>query len=315
MNFEIKEAVREGQWAKMVIAGPSGGGKTFTALQLAKGLTRNGKIVVLDSERGSAKKYAKILGDLKYSVLDLPGFSPETYSGAIKYAVEKGFDTIIVDSMSHSWAGKGGALELVDMAARRSHSGNSFVAWRDVNPLLAEFTDVLLSVPAHVIATVRTKQEYVIVENEKGKKEPKKLGMAPVIRDGFEYEFDISARIDMENNLIIDKTRVEFIHDGVYKKAGFELGRQLRTWYDGGEPIVTVPEPYRIDNDPISPGDNSQDTVSVAPIPVPPKLQRIGGLMTRKGVALPEITELYGKNPREMSEDEKDAVIAWLEVK
>lgn len=310
MNFEIKEAVREGQWAKMVIAGPSGGGKTFTALQLAKGLTRNGKIVVLDSERGSAKKYAKILGDMKYSVLDLPGFSPETYSGAIKYAVEKGFDTIIVDSMSHSWAGKGGALELVDMAARRSHSGNSFVAWRDVNPLLAEFTDVLLSVPAHVIATVRTKQEYVIEENAKGKKEPRKLGMAPVIRDGFEYEFDISARIDMDNNLIIDKTRVEFLHNGVYKKAGFELGRQLRDWYDGNDPVVHIPEPYKVEE------SEAVDStpINVTPVEQPSKLQRIGGLMKRKNVNLDEVKSLYGLNPREMTDDQQDAVISWLEL-
>lgn len=312
MQFEIKEAVREGQWAKIAIKGPSGGGKSFTALQLAKGLTRNGKILVVDSERGSIKKYAKALGDMKFSVMDPPNFAPDWYAMAVKHAVAQGFDTIIIDSLSHTWMGKGGALEMVDKAAKRSSSGNSFTAWRDVNPVLAEFTDVLLSVPAHVIATVRVKQGYVMQENSKGKIEPKKVGIEPIIRDGFEYEFDIVGNMDMDNNLIIEKTRVEFINGEVYHKPTWELGRALRDWYDGNEPELTAPEAYKVvevSEDPVIPPP------PVAEIEGPTTLQRIGGLMKRKNVSLDDVVREFGDNPRQLSEEVQDQLISWLEAK
>jgi hypothetical protein len=309
-EFEIKEAKREGQWARIALPGPSGSGKTFTALKLAQGLTRNGKIIVIDSERDSAKKYADILGKgVKFDVVNLPNFSPAMYAECIKYVLSKGYDAVITDSISHAWMGKGGALEMVDKAAKKSNSGNTFAAWRDVNPVLAELTDVIMSSKAHMIVTMRTKSEYVMETNEKGKIVPKKIGLAPIQRDGFEYEFDIVANMDMNNNLIIDKTRLPFLNGEVFHKPTEALGKAILEWLDGNDPEPDKPEPVieeaKVDTAVVLP--------AVSSAPNDDRLQRIGGLMKRKGVKLDDVVALYGKNPREMTTEMQDSTILWLE--
>lgn len=306
MQFEIRQAHRKGKHARWAIIGPSGSGKTYTALKIAKGLTRNGRIIVIDTERGSADNYSDILGDLKFDKVDLPNFSPAMYAECIRYVVDKGYDTVITDSLSHAWAGRGGALEMVDKAVRKSSSGNSFTAWRDVNPVLADLNDVILSSPAHMLVTMRVKQEYVQEKNDKGKTEIRKVGMAPIQREGLEYEFDIVGNMDMNNNMIIDKTRVGFLSGEIYHKPSEALGRKVRDWYDINDP---------------EPDTKYAEVVETIDVPIkqlvsePSKLQRVGGLMTRKGVSLIEVTNLYGKNPREMGDDELDATIVWLEEK
>lgn len=305
MQFEIKEAKREGQWARIAIDGPSGSGKTYSALQIAKGLTRNGKILVIDTESGAAKKYAKILGDVKFSVIDLANFSPAMYTEAIKYAVSQGFDTIIIDSLSHGWSGKGGALEQVDNAAARG-GGNSFTAWRTVNPQLAELTATLIGVLAHTISTMRVKTEYVTETDNRGKAVPRKVGLAPIQRDNLEYEFDVYARMDMDNNLVISKTRVDWLNGQVIHKPGEKLGRDLRDWYDGNDPIEEkLPEPV----------EAAVPAPAVTAIEGPTVLQRIGGLMKRKGVTLDVLEDKGFGNPRLLSAEQQAALIAWLEEK
>jgi len=307
MNFEIKEAKREGQWARIAIPGVSGGGKTWTALQLASGLTRNGKIVVIDTEHGSAGKYADILDDgMKFSVVNLENFSPAVYAAAIEYVVSKGFDTVITDSLSHAWMGKGGALELVDKVAKKSQSQNTFAAWRDVNPILAELTETILRAQAHMIVTMRVKSEYVMETNEKGKISPRKIGLAPVQRDGLEYEFDIVGNMDKDNNLVIDKTRIPFLNGEVYHKPGKELGKRILEWLDGNDPAPLPKVEIKIE-------EPTQQLQSVTP--PNDKLVQIGGLMKRKGVTLDEVVALYGKNPREMTPEQQDATLTWLEGK
>jgi len=303
MQFKIKEATREGQWARIALDGPSGSGKTYTALQIASGLSRNGKIVVIDTESGAAKKYSKILPGKKFFVLDLDNFSPAMYCAAIDYAVEQGFDTIIIDSLSHAWSGKGGALELVDNAAARG-GGNSYTAWRTANPMLAELTAKLIGVPAHTISNMRVKTEYVMETNEKGKQAPRKVGLAPIQRDNLEYEFDIYGRLDMDNNLVISKTRVDWLNGQVIHKAGEKLGRDLLAWYDGNEP-TPVPEPVVPEIKESAP-EPPPDTGSV--------LKRISGLMARKGLTMKELEQAGYSNPREMTLAAQLQLIEYLEA-
>lgn len=303
MQFEIRQAHRKGKHARWAIIGPSGSGKTYTALLLAKGLTRNGRIVVIDTERGSADNYSDILGDVKFDKVDLPNFSPAMYAECIKYVVAQGYDTVITDSLSHAWAGKGGALEMVDKAARKSQSGNSFTAWRDVNPVLAELNDVILSAPAHMLVTMRVKQEYVQEKNDKGKTEIRKVGMAPIQREGLEYEFDIVGNMDMSNNMMIDKTRVAFLSGEVYNKPGVALGKQVREWYDGNDPapdtkyVEVIEEPIK------------------NLIEEPSKLQRVGGMMKRKNLSLLDLAEAGFENPRGLDDAALDRLLQWLEEK
>lgn len=301
-NFQIEEAKRVGQWSRVALIGPSGSGKTYSALKLAAGMTRKNKIIVIDTERGSSSKYADILKDdgLKFDKIELPTFAPGVYKEAVQFCESKGYDVIIVDSWSHAWMGKGGALEMVDRAARNSKSNNTFAAWRDVNPELAEMLDAMLSVKSHLIVTMRTKQEYVMETDERGKISPRKIGLAPVQRQDSEYDFDVTANLDMDNYLTIDKTRLDWLKGTVTKNPGVDLGRKIRDWYEGNDP-----EPVKL---------VVEEVATPAVIDSTTKLQRIGGLMKRKGVGIDKVMEQFSVNPREMSAEQHDKLIEWLEA-
>ena len=108
------KATKQEAKLRLALAGPSGSGKTYTALQIATHL--GGPIALVDTERGSARKYADLFS---FDVLELDSFHPERYIEAIHEAEEAGYAVLILDSLSHAWAGKDGALELVDKAAKR----------------------------------------------------------------------------------------------------------------------------------------------------------------------------------------------------
>ena len=175
----FKPAVKHEAKARIALVGPSGSGKTFTALRIATGL--GGRIAVIDTEHGSASKYADLF---TFDVANLETFSPKAYCDAIASAVAAGYDVLVIDSLSHEWMGPGGALEMVDAASARS-KGNSYVAWRDVTPQHNRLIDTIIRADCHIIATMRSKTEYVL-ESHGGKTAPRKVGMAPVQRDGMD---------------------------------------------------------------------------------------------------------------------------------
>src|SRR5260221_8643779 len=115
----FQDAAKERCWARLALIGPAGSGKSYTAMKIGTHLGK--RVAVIDSERGSAKKYKRIF-QLKY--LELASFAPTKYIEAIQGAEKEGFDVVIIDSLSHAWVGKDGALEMVDQAATRSRSGN-----------------------------------------------------------------------------------------------------------------------------------------------------------------------------------------------
>lgn len=235
MSMQIKKAVRLQRKARIDISGTSGSGKTKTALLLASGM--GGKILLIDSERSSASLYAE---DTPFDVIDLPDTTIGSYFTALDMAV--GYDVVIVDSLSHAWEA---VNEAVQEAAKRERGGNTFQLWGKIgNPLYAKLLDKILSLPAHVIVTMRVKSDYVMEEYTRGDgktgTKPIKVGLAPKFREGGEYEFDIVANMDLEHNLIIEKTRLPFLDGRVINKPGPELGEQIRKWLDGGS-IVTKP--------------------------------------------------------------------------
>lgn len=226
----FKKAIKSQLKGRIALIGISGSGKTFSALRIARGL--GGTIAVIDTERGSASKYAD---EFDFDVLEPTSFHPERFIEAIKDAAAGGYGVLIIDSLSHAWMGKDGALELVDNAAARSQSKNTFTAWRDVTPLHNRLVDEILQFPGHVIVTMRAKSEYVMETNDRGKTAPRKVGLAPVQRDGLEYEFDLVADMDNDNNMIVTKTRCKAFHRAVIKTPTEDVGRDLLAWLDSGE--------------------------------------------------------------------------------
>ena len=229
MVMKFNKAKKSQAKLRLGLIGPSGSGKTYTALSLASGLGK--KIAVVDTEHASAALYADEFG-VPYDTLQLTSFEVENYVEAIELATREGYDVLIIDSLSHAWAGKGGILEFVDKAAKRT--GNNFAGWRDATPKHNLLVESILAAPIHVICTLRSKVEH-IVETVKGRSQVRKVGMQPVQRDGLEYEFTIVGDLTQEHDLIVTKTRAAFLADAVINKPGRKLGEQLHEWLDAGE--------------------------------------------------------------------------------
>lgn len=233
----FKKASKLQSFLRMAIFGVSGSGKTYSSLKIATALAKkeNMKIAFIDTERGSAEKYAD---QFDFDVMKLDTFAPSTYVEAINEAQEAGYGILIVDSLSHAWNGKEGALEQVDKVAKRTQSGNTFGAWRDVTPQHNQLIDAILGYRGHVFATMRAKTEHAMEQDEKGKMRIRKLGLAPIQREGMEYEFDIVATMDDNNNLFITKTRCPELNGMVINKPGEEIADSLYNWLRNGLPAV-----------------------------------------------------------------------------
>lgn len=231
MVMKFNRARKSQAKLRLGLIGPSGSGKTYTAVGVASGLGPKPKIAVVDTEHASAALYADEFG-VEYDTLQLTSFEVENYVEAIELATREGYDVLIIDSLSHAWAGKGGILEFVDKAAKRT--GNNFAGWRDATPKHNLLVEAILAAPIHVICTLRSKVEH-IVETVKGRSQVRKIGMQPVQRDGLEYEFTIVGDLTQEHDLIITKTRAAFLADAVINKPGRKLGEQLHEWLDAGE--------------------------------------------------------------------------------
>jgi KaiC/GvpD/RAD55 family RecA-like ATPase len=238
----FKKATKAQAKLRLAIVGVSGGGKTYTALRIAKSLGQ--RIALIDTERGSASKYAGDVAD--FDVLELEQFAPSEYVKAIRAAEKEGYDVLIVDSLSHAWSGKGGALEMVDDAAARSKSKNSFTAWREVTPEQNAMVEAILTARMHVICTMRAKTEYILEAGPNGTKTPTKIGMAPIQRDQIEFEFDVVGDIDTEHKMIISKSRCATLDKKVFRNPGEEIGRELLAWLTDGAPVVERVDPVAL---------------------------------------------------------------------
>ena len=230
-NMQIRKAERKKAKLRLGIAGPSGSGKTYGALKTAFGL--GGKIGLIDTENGSGDLYAD-LGE--YDVITLPApFTVPKYLEAIKTFEKADYDVIIIDSLSHAWAGEGGLLDKQGKLADRG--GNSYTAWRVVTPEHNALVEAMLQSRSHIIATMRSKQEYILETNDKGKQTPRKVGMAPVQREGMEYEFTVMLDVDMGHNTTASKDRTR-LFDGQVFTLNESIGEKLLSWLNAGADIA-----------------------------------------------------------------------------
>ncbi len=226
MNLQI--ARRKQAKIKMALQGPSGSGKTMGALLIGYGLCGNwGKIAVIDTENYSASLYAQ-LG--KYSVVNItPPYSPEKYIEAIKLCVQAGMEVIIIDSISHEWEGTGGILDV-----HGNMPGNSFTNWSKITPRHNALVQTILQSQAHIIATIRCKQDYVLNEKN-GKQVPEKVGLKAVQRDGTDYEFTIVLDLDIKHYACCSKDRTGLFMDQPEFKITPQIGKQILEWCNVGD--------------------------------------------------------------------------------
>jgi len=294
--MELRKAERRKVKARIGISGTSGSGKTYSALRMAYGMCGNwDKIALIDTEGGRGELYSNTtirgieIGEYNYLALDEP-FTPQRYIEAIKTCEDAGMEVIIVDSLSHAWAGTGGMLEMKDKFATTAK--NDFSAWRKVTPEHTKLVETLLRVKAHLIITVRAKTEYTLVENEKGKMEPRKVGMAPVFRDGLEYEMTIFMEINQEHNANASKDNTG-IFDGVPFMPTEETGKAIVEWLESGKEPAPPPE--------LDKG----------------KVQRLGILRRQKGVSEEKHKEMLDKagvsSSKYLTEEQYKKYVEWME--
>lgn len=232
LPIDFADAERKDLKLRMSLDGPAGSGKTYTALRLGfgmKGFGAGTSIGVINTEGQAVLKYKGLAPDgipWQFKICTLTEFSPSAYTAAIKKAESIGIDILIIDSLSHAWAGKGGALDLVD----RQSTGNSFTAWKTVTPIHNDMFEAIANSTAHIIATMRSKPEYVLEEDARGKKVPKRVGMAPIQRAGVEYEFDVYGSLDLTHSLSIEKTRCPALDGLVVVKPGADFVEPLVRW-------------------------------------------------------------------------------------
>ncbi len=221
----FKKAKKGSTRLKMALTGPPGAGKTMTALKITKEL--GGRTACIDTEHGSALRYAD---EFDFDHIELDDFSPDAYVQLIEAAQAAGYTNIIIDSMSHAWNGKNGLLEQVEYHTKQSRSQNSFQAWGAVKPMESGFWETILSSNCNIIACFRTKQAYEVQVNEKGKNVPVKIGMAPIQREGIEYEFDIVGDMNVENEIMFTKSRCSSIKNKLFKFPGKNIMDIIIPW-------------------------------------------------------------------------------------
>lgn len=229
--MKFQKSTRKKAKLRLALTGPSGSGKTFGALKLAQGL--GGKIAVIDTERGSASLYSHLC---EFDVLELdPPYTPERFIEAVEAAESAGYETLIIDSITHEWSGVGGCLELVDEVARAKFKGNTWSAWNDVTPRHRAFLDALMRSQMHIIATMRSKTETAQTE-ENGRKRVVKLGMKAEQREGAEYEFTVVLDLVHDGHYAVpSKDRTGLFDDSNPKPISEDTGRLLLQWLESGE--------------------------------------------------------------------------------
>lgn len=233
--MEIRKAQRKAVKIKLAITGPSGSGKTMGALLVAAGLVDGGKILVIDTEDGGADLYADhpILNGLTYDVIEIKApYTIQKYVAALDAATNAKYDCVIVDSISHAWAGEGGLLD--KKSSIDSRGGNSYTNWGPIKKEQNLFVSKIVHADYHLIATMRSKQDYVMETNDKGKQQPKKVGLAPVQNDGIEYEFTTVFDVGIDHQYQCSKDRTG-LFDGMIEKLSFQTGSTIRKWMSGKE--------------------------------------------------------------------------------
>lgn len=246
-NFHATDATRESILLRAGICGPTGSGKTKTALIIGTRMVERlglGPLFIIDSENKSALRYAwspRSRQGYRFKHVPMPedDYSPAAYMAALDYCEAQGAGVIVIDSLSHAWNGINGVLEQVDQVTERSRSKNAFSeGWKIMTPIHNRLIQRMLGSSAHVIFTLRAKVDWVVQENERGKKEPVKVGLAPIQREGVDYEpdlfFDMTAP---DNLLVVGKSRSDRIAPGeIIRRPGNEFADVIIEWIEDCEP-------------------------------------------------------------------------------
>lgn len=237
---KFQRATKKQAKLRAALFGPAGAGKTMSALRIANGL--GGPIAVIDTERGSASKYADRIA---FDVLELERRTIDDYIAAINDAAAEHYPVLVIDSGSHGWEE---LIEEVERIARAKYKGNTWSAWSEGTPKQRAFIDAIQTYPGHVLCTLRSKTEWT-VEEQNGRKTPVRVGTKPETGKSAEYEFDLLLELTPEHVARVIKDRTGKFQDTLIEMPSEAFGKQLAAWLEEGDP-APAPTPKPVATDP-----------------------------------------------------------------
>jgi energy-coupling factor transporter ATP-binding protein EcfA2 len=263
LTFTFRPAVREKIGLLFALAGPSGSGKTFTAMMLARGIANGtGRVAVIDTEAGRALHYAPKAGEAADGVrtfdflhLDFPApFTPERYVEAIRAAEAAGATVIVIDSMSHEWAGEGGCSDIQAVEAEKLATDRktgevaewkidamTAPAWKKPKMRHARMMARLIQTRSHLIFCLRAQEKIKIVKKANGPgTEIVPIGFQPICEKSFMFEMSGSFMLHPERPGAPDYAMPHKLNadlqaifvDG--ERVGADAGKRLREWAEAG---------------------------------------------------------------------------------
>lgn len=256
MTFSFRPAKREGVGLIIALAGGTGSGKTFSAMELATGLAGGKRFALIDTEAGRAKHYADRFafdhGDLR------PPFRPDAYVEAIAAADAAGYPVIVVDSASHEHAGEGGLLdwheEILDRMAGddwRKRDACNMRAWVEPKMGHKAYVQKLLQLRAHVILCFRAEPKIEIAKGDNGKTEIREKrgptgarGWFPVCEKNMPFEATCSFLFLAEKPGVPVPIKLQEQHRAMFdlgKPISRSTGEQLARWAAGGAAPAMAP--------------------------------------------------------------------------
>lgn len=231
----FKKAVREKVYAKVLLTGASGSGKSQSALELATGLAKKccSDIAYIGTEGDRDKLYAQCKSKhgeytFEYDLLQLEDpYTTDKYIAAIDEALDAGYKVIIIDGLSAEWAW------MNDVHSKMP--GNSFTNWGKLKPKHRQLIDKILSAPAHILSCARGKDEWLL-EEKNGKQVPKKVGLGSQTDKDISYEMMLSLQLDQDTHVAhADKDNTGLWDENRYSVISAKDGVALYEWCENGE--------------------------------------------------------------------------------
>jgi len=173
-----------------------------------------------------------------------PPFPPESFASGINAAVQAGYGCVIIDSASHFWKGILTFKDQLDSHGK----GNSYTNWKDADKKFDPVIDAVLQSKIHVIFCMRSKMDYVLETDSKGKQVPKKVGLAPIMRDGLEYEFSTVLDIGLDHSAQSSKDRTGLFPSDKIFQVTEQTGKDIAAWLKTATPKAEpTPQPELTD--------------------------------------------------------------------
>ena len=243
--MKFVKATRKRRKIRLAIAALSGGGKTMSALRIAKGIieAEGGKIAFIDTENNSSTLYDHIVD---FDMVDIrPPYDLVEFNQAVELATKEDYSVLIIDSASHAWER---VQQIVTESTNASKAKNSYFEWRKGNTIVTNWLRNLLYFKGHIIFCMRSKMSYDHQKNSDGKISPQKIGLAPMMRDNIDFEFDILLDGNNEHFFTTTKCRYAPFSDRVIEKPSEKFGVELVNYLNSAPEsdlpdIEELPEP------------------------------------------------------------------------